>query len=150
MADSFSAHLCHLPVDVLSPATITAATILLGQTPPHTLRQLAWKVALEYVAVMLVAIWIGNYLLMALGLNAHALTATGGAALLFQGWPLMTKGTKAEPARMVVTPDARPNVQDMVLVPLLFPLTIGGEPSPSAFRWPAMTALWRACCSCRR
>ncbi|EKS7795042.1 MarC family protein [Edwardsiella piscicida] len=108
------------------PATITAATILLGQTPPHTLRQLAWKVALEYVAVMLVAIWIGNYLLMALGLNAHALTATGGAALLFQGWPLMTKGTKAEPARMVVTPDTRPNVQDMVLVPLLFPLTIGG------------------------
>ncbi|MDA6076911.1 hypothetical protein O0544_11695 [Edwardsiella anguillarum] len=117
--------------------------------PPHTLRQLAWKVALEYVAVMLIAIWIGNYLLMALGLNAHALTATGGAALLFQGWPLMTKGTKAEPARMVVAPDARPNVQDMVLVPLLFPLTIGGEPSPSAFRWPA-TALWRDCCSCRR
>lgn len=108
------------------PATITAATILLGQVPPRTLRQLAWKVAFEYVVVMLVAIWIGNFLLMALGLNAHALTATGGAALLFQGWPLMTKGTKAESARMVPAPDKHPDVQDMVLVPLLFPLTIGG------------------------
>lgn len=25
------------------PATITAATILLGQVPAHTLRQLAWR-----------------------------------------------------------------------------------------------------------
>ena len=105
------------------PATITAATILLGQVPAHTLRQLAWKVAGEYVAVMLIAIWIGNFLLTALGLNANALTATGGAALLFQGWPLMTKGTPAEPARM---PESPVNVQEMVLVPLLFPLTIGG------------------------
>ncbi|AOV97709.1 transporter [Edwardsiella hoshinae] len=105
------------------PATITAAAILLGRVPPATLRQLAWKVALEYVVVMLIAIWIGNYLLIALGLNSHALTATGGAALLYQGWPLMTRGTKVESARMPNTPI---DVRDMVPVPLLFPLTIGG------------------------
>jgi len=108
------------------PATMTAAAIILGGVPNSALRRVAWKVSLEYVVVMLIVIWLGNYMLSALGLSTHALTATGGAALLFQGWPLMTRGTKAEQSNTILNSDSSKNVDDLAVVPLLFPLSIGG------------------------
>lgn len=61
------------------PATITAATIILGRIDRNILWQIAWKIAAGYTLVMLVVIWLGNWLLTALGLSADALTflATG-------------------------------------------------------------------------
>lgn len=108
------------------PATMTAAAILLGGIPNTALRRVAWRVAWEYVFVMMIVIWLGNYMLTALGLSTHALTATGGAALLFQGWPLMTRGTKAEQSNALLNSESPRNVNDLAVVPLLFPLSIGG------------------------
>lgn len=109
------------------PATMTAAAILLGGTPKTVLRGIAWRVAWEYVFVMMVVIWLGNYMLMALGLSTHSLTATGGAALLFQGWPLMTRGTKAEQSNaLFINSESPKSVGDLAVVPLLFPLSVGG------------------------
>ena len=103
-----------------------AAAILLGGIPNTALRRVAWRVAWEYVFVMMIVIWLGNYMLTALGLSTHALTATGGAALLFQGWPLMTRGTKAEQSNALLNSESPRNVNDLAVVPLLFPLSIGG------------------------
>ena len=76
------------------PATITAATIILGRVDRGILWQIAWKIAAGYTLVMLVVIWLGNWLLTALGLSADALTVTGGIALLSQGWPMLIRGVK--------------------------------------------------------
>jgi multiple antibiotic resistance protein len=108
------------------PATMAAAAMMLGGASREVLRRLAWRVARGYALVMLGTVWLGHYLLTALGIATAALTATGGAALLHQGWPLMTRGIKAEQSEpRVQTPDAA-QWDDLAIVPLLFPLTIGG------------------------
>ena len=43
------------------PATITAATIILGRIDRNILWQIAWKIAAGYTLVMLVVIWLGNW-----------------------------------------------------------------------------------------
>lgn len=108
------------------PATMAAAAAILGGAPRDMQRALAWRVARGYVVVMLGTVWLGHYLLSALGIATAALTATGGAALLFQGWPLMTRGMKAEQSEdRVQEPTAR-QWDELAVVPLLFPLSIGG------------------------
>jgi multiple antibiotic resistance protein len=108
------------------PATLAAAATMLGGASRDVLRRLAWRVARGYALVMLVTVWLGHYLLTALGIATAALAATGGAALLHQGWPLMTRGIKAEQSEpRVQSPDAGA-WDDLAIVPLLFPLTIGG------------------------
>ncbi|MGE4802320.1 MarC family protein [Yersinia hibernica] len=108
------------------PATMATAAIILDGVSGPILRRLAWRVAFEYVVIMLFVIWLGNYILVALGLSAHALTVTGGAALLFQGWPLMMRGTKAEQSNNELNNDTPKRVSDLAVVPLLFPLSMGG------------------------
>lgn len=107
------------------PATMTAAAIILEGIPNSALRHVAWRVSLEYVIVMLIVIWLGNYMLTELGLSTHVLTTTNSAALLFQGWPLITKGTKAEQGNTRINSDSPKNVDDLAVVPLLFPFSIG-------------------------
>lgn len=108
------------------PATMTAASSMLGDIPPPVLKRIAWKVACGYFIVMMISIWLGQWLLTALGLNTHALTITGGAALLFQGWPLMTRGTKAEQGKTPVEEVPADRFRQVSIVPLLFPLSVGG------------------------
>ncbi|MBC3249779.1 transporter [Serratia fonticola] len=108
------------------PATMAAAATILGGVSNKVLRRVALRVSLAYVVVMLIVIWLGNYMLTALGLSTHALSATGGAALLFQGWPLMTRGTKADQSNAVLNSDSPKNADDLAVVPLLFPISIGG------------------------
>jgi multiple antibiotic resistance protein len=108
------------------PATLAAAATMLGGASREVLRRLAWRVARGYALVLVATVWLGHYLLTALGIATAALTATGGAALLHQGWPLMTRGIKAEQSEpRVQTPDAT-QWEDLATVPLLFPLSIGG------------------------
>lgn len=107
------------------PATMTAASSMLGDVSPLILKRIAWKVAFGYLIVMMIAIWLGNWLLKALGLDTNALTITGGAALFFQGWPLMTKGTKAEQGRALMDLSVD-RLSQISIVPLLFPLSVGG------------------------
>lgn len=108
------------------PATMATAAIILDGVPNTILKRLAWRVAFEYVVIMLFVIWLGNYMLMALGLSPHALTVTGGAALLFQGWPLMMRGTKVEQSNHALDSDNPKRFRDLAVVPLLFPLSMGG------------------------
>ena len=60
------------------PATMAAAATILGGVSNKVLRRVALRVSLAYVVVMLIVIWLGNYMLTALGLSTHALSATGG------------------------------------------------------------------------
>lgn len=108
------------------PATITAATIILGQVERKILWQIAWKIAIGYMLVMLVVIWLGNWLLIALGLSADALTVTGGIALLSHGWPMLIHGVKEESSDLKVNILPPKDIMKLAMVPLLFPLSMGG------------------------
>src|SRR6478736_9327692 len=76
-------------------ATLGPAASLLGEAPPAVQRRVALLVARNYVAVTVLTVLLGNLLLGALGISTAALVVTGGAALLHQGWPLMTRAGKA-------------------------------------------------------
>ncbi|MEX9793740.1 MarC family protein [Morganella morganii] len=75
---------------------------------------------------MLVVIWLGNWLLTALGLSADALTVTGGIALLAQGWPMLIRGVKEEHSDIPVSVTPPKDIMRLAMVPLLFPLSMGG------------------------
>src|SRR5690349_6609329 len=77
------------------PATLGPAASILRTAPRAAQRQVAWLVARNYVVVMVATLVLGHAALQALGLSTHALTVTGGVALLHQGWPLMTRAGKA-------------------------------------------------------
>jgi multiple antibiotic resistance protein len=72
-------------------------------------------------------VWVGQFFLLLLGISSGALIATGGIALLHQGLPLMTRGAKAEGSEQRMQ-EAGGGVDwdELAIVPLLFPLTIGG------------------------
>nr|WP_221377708.1 MarC family protein [Actinoplanes polyasparticus] len=86
--------------------------------------RLALGLTANVVVFVLMAIWVGEPLLVLLGISTAALTATGGIALLLAAVPMM-RGTVASPA-----PDegAVPDVpwRSVLFTPLTFPLTVGG------------------------
>jgi multiple antibiotic resistance protein len=112
------------------PATLGAAAAILSGAPRAVQRRLAWEIGRNYALVLLLAIWLGRYLLLLLGISSGALTATGGAALLYQGLPLMTRGAKSPEPRLEASKDSvaagSSNWDQLAVVPLLFPVTIGG------------------------
>ncbi len=109
------------------PAVIGPLASIIGYAPRDVQRRIAWRVARNYALVVIATLWLGRYLLTLLGIAPAALTATGGAALLFQGWPLMTRAIKAEqPGERAPGQAGAENWDELASVPLLFPLTIGG------------------------
>lgn len=106
-------------------ATLGPAAALLGEAPQPVQRQIALLVARNYVAVTVLTVLLGEVLLTALGISTAALTLTGGAALLHQGWPLMTRAGKAED-RNLPAQGAPADWTELAAVPLTFPITIGG------------------------
>lgn len=106
-------------------ATLGPAASLLGEAPPAARRRVAFLVARNYVAVTVLTVLLGNMLLGALGISTAALVVTGGAALLHQGWPLMTRAGKADDRGIRDMP-ALGQWNELAAVPLTFPITIGG------------------------
>lgn len=106
-------------------ATLGPAAAYLGDAPPAIQRRVSLLIARNYVVVTLVTVLLGDVVLKALGISAAALTVTGGAALLHQGWPLMTRAGKAADREVAATANLGA-WEDMAAVPLTFPITIGG------------------------
>ena len=79
-----------------------------------------------YVAVFaLSALWIGEYLLVLLGISTSALVVTGGVALLIEAVPMMM-GSHPEGATVPNEGRADVSWRSVLLVPVTFPLTVGG------------------------
>jgi multiple antibiotic resistance protein len=107
------------------PATLGPAAAIIGQAPADIQRRVAFAVARNYAVIMVLTVLLGHAVLSALGISTAALTLTGGAALLHQGWPLMTRAGKAADREVgLVSSDGE--WQSLAAVPLTFPITIGG------------------------
>jgi multiple antibiotic resistance protein len=108
------------------PATIGPAATILQGAPPEAQRRVAWLVARNYAVIMVLTVVLGHTVLSALGISTAALTVTGGAALLHQGWPLMTRAGKAEDRTPAANTPRDASWEALAAVPLTFPVTVGG------------------------
>ncbi len=105
--------------------------------------RLAVALFVNVVVVSLVSLWIGEKLLVLLGVSTAALSATGGIALMFEAVPLMLglhdQSHDTSPAAGVTetvteaeAPEEAPKEASLVswrsvaFLPVTFPLTIGG------------------------
>jgi multiple antibiotic resistance protein len=93
--------------------------------------RLAFGLAVNVAAFVLLAIWVGEPLLKLLGIGTDALTVTGGIALMYASIPLMrgTSEQPAEPDREREAADATVHtgpLRSVLLTPITFPLTVGG------------------------
>lgn len=112
-----------------SPIAAMASYLpIVKRFPAVDQRKLAVRLFLNTVTISLVAIWVGEPLLQyVLGLSTDALVVTGGIALLFEGYHLMsgkenTLGLDG-PSQL---PDADASWRAVSFMPITFPLTIGG------------------------
>jgi multiple antibiotic resistance protein len=111
-------------VAVFSPAAAVAAhSTVVGAYAAPERRRIAIRLGIVVAAVLVVVTWVGQALLDALGLSVPALSATGGLALLLAAVPMM-RGTPRPAAESgAATADWR----TVVIMPLLFPLSVGGS-----------------------
>jgi multiple antibiotic resistance protein len=108
------------------PATLGPAATILRDAPAAAQRRVAWLVARNYAVIMVATVVLGYAVLSLLGIETAALTVTGGAALLHQGWPLMTRAGKAEDRAPDPDQTRQSSWEQLSAVPLTFPVTIGG------------------------
>lgn len=108
------------------PATLGPAATILQRAPRSAQRRVAWLIARNYAVVMVLTVVLGHVVLQALGISTAALTVTGGAALLHQGWPLMTRAGKAADRDVPADVQTEGAWEALAAVPLTFPITIGG------------------------
>jgi multiple antibiotic resistance protein len=89
---------------------------------------------LNAAGFVILAIWVGEYLLELLGLSVAALTATGGVALGWEAVRLMLGKAgmveELEPGQLErgQKPAAHPaaDLRSVLFMPITFPLTVGG------------------------
>lgn len=108
-------------------AAVSSYFPIMTRLNPKAQRRLAIGL-FTYVSIfVLTALWIGEPLLELLGISTDALIVTGGIALIFAGIPLM-KGTEEPPPKegSEGTPDAAGDWRSVLLMPVTFPLTVGG------------------------
>ena len=109
------------------PAAIGPIATVSGEYPPPAQRRMAIQVAVSYAVVLVIAAWVGQWLLEILGVTIAGLTATGGLALLLAGLPLMLEGRKRQPTEEQVEEAGQErDWRSVIIVPLTFPLSVGG------------------------
>jgi multiple antibiotic resistance protein len=116
-----------------SPVAALSSYLPIVRPYPHAQQlRLAVGLVVNVAVFVLAAIWIGEPLLVLLGITTGALTATGGIALIFAAVPLMrgvgeehaTEGREATAGPNPAVPPGAP--RSVLFTPITFPLTVGG------------------------
>ena len=120
-------------VTLYSPlAALPSYMPIVGRFSPRDQHRLALGLFAYAVAFVLAAIWVGEVLLDVLGISTAALTATGGIALMFESVPLMLNWHPPAPDEVDHHGDAASRSdgaggwRSVLLLPITFPLTVGG------------------------
>jgi multiple antibiotic resistance protein len=95
-----------------------------GFTPDEQAR-LAFRVALYSLAVMLVALWAGAYVLNFFGISLGALRLAGGAVVTLRAWDLLNAPERNEARKTEQAGARRGRVEDVAFFPLTMPFTAG-------------------------
>ena len=86
--------------------------------------RLARAVALNSLAVMVLALWAGSYVLSFFGISLAALRVAGGLVVALTGWNLLNAPEERENQKQAQASDARGS-EDIALFPLAVPITTG-------------------------
>jgi multiple antibiotic resistance protein len=106
---------------------ISGAFIFRGVTasrPVETHARLARLVALNSLAVMMVALWAGSYVLAFFGITLAALRVAGGLVVAMSGWRLLNAPESHEDRKQEQAASAE-GIEDIALFPLTIPFTTG-------------------------
>lgn len=96
---------------------------LVGHFPRADQKKLAFRVFINVLIVMLLFVWLGQFLFDILGVNSFSLSIAGGIALMVAGMSMMLG--KSEPEE--VEENKKPqNWHEIVVIPMTFPLSMGG------------------------
>lgn len=95
---------------------------LMEHLPREDQKKLAYSVAINACVVLLLFVWIGQLLFDLLGVNSSSLSIAGGIALMAAGLPMMLGSDATEK----VEPDEKKGWREMSVLPMTFPMTIGG------------------------
>lgn len=105
------------------PATIGPYLALTSVFDSATQKKIARTATLYYLGLVLVTAWVGQFILLALGISVAALMATGGVILLVSSIPMVLGksfgGVDPEKAK-------HSNWKTLAAVPIIFPLSCGG------------------------
>lgn len=86
-------------------------------------KRIAWRVLGNVLIVMLALVWSGEILFEVLGVSSDTVRVAGAIALLAAGLPMMLGTSReAEPGDV----SGRRGWADLVVVPMTFPMSIGG------------------------
>jgi len=111
-------------VAIFSPVAAIAPYIgVAGHFSRKIQHKLAWRVALYSFLFLFIGSWSGVYILNFLGISIPALRAAGGIILLLSSLPMVMKGHS--PRQKIVEKEDQENWKSVVVVPLVFPVTIG-------------------------
>ncbi len=109
---------------IFSPvAAIVPFISIAGNYPRNIQRKFALRAAVISCLFLLVGSWAGQYLLRFLGITIPALRTAGGLILILSAIPMVMKGNS--PRRQEVDPVDTGTWKTMVVVPIVFPFTIG-------------------------
>lgn len=116
----------------------SAALIVLGLVPDASDGQrarLAARIALYGVAMLVVSIWIGAYVLAFFGISIPVLRVAGGLVIAAAGWKLLQTPSHVDHTTAVAagqaSADAEPEtsrddaLSDQAFYPLTLPITVG-------------------------
>jgi multiple antibiotic resistance protein len=92
--------------------------------PPEARTALARLVALDALAVMMVALWAGSYVLAFFGITLAALRVAGGAVVALSGWRLLNAPETHDDRKQEQAASAE-GLEDIALFPLTIPITTG-------------------------
>jgi multiple antibiotic resistance protein len=84
--------------------------------------QLARLTAIYSLAVMLIALWVGSFVLAFFGITVAGLRVSGGLVIALNAWRLLTAPETDETSADVGRPA---NAKELAMVPLTIPLTAG-------------------------
>jgi multiple antibiotic resistance protein len=125
LADAIDAFLLCFPAlfSIVNPinGAFGFRVLTIGCTPADR-EALARKVALYSLLVMLVALWVGSFVLAFFGISVAGLRVAGGLVIAASAWHLLNGPDRQETD---APSPAGSTYQDIAVVPLTIPLTAG-------------------------
>lgn len=96
---------------------------LVARFPRTDQKKLAFAVFRNVLVVMILFVWVGEFLFGILGVNSYSLSVAGGIALMAAGLPMMLGKNKP----VEIKEDQEPqDWRGMAVIPMTFPMSIGG------------------------
>jgi multiple antibiotic resistance protein len=87
--------------------------------------RVAGRVGLYGLAVMLVSLWAGAYILNFFGISLAALRIAGGAVVTLRAWEMLMAPERQETRKQAQANEERSSLLDMAFFPLTMPFTTG-------------------------